>query len=88
MKTVASKMLFTLLSLVMVMLFLAVALLIGHRTVWTAPDGHVGLLFIALALGGIATSFFKGSDDSSTIDQYQDCNKESITSDLFHGILR
>jgi hypothetical protein len=84
MKTVASKMLFTFLSVLLVMLFLSGALLIGHRTVGIAQEGQSGWIFIILAICGLATSLIKDSGDT-VATQYQD--KEEVN-DLFHGVLK
>jgi hypothetical protein len=60
MKTITTKMIVSLIGLLLVAPFFAVALIVGARAVALSQGAQDDLLLVALALGGVAASIING----------------------------
>ena len=60
MKAITAKMLISLIGILLVAPFFAVALIVGARAVALSQGAHDDLLLVALALGGAAASIVNG----------------------------
>ena len=86
MKPIATKMIVSLIGILLVAPFFIVALIVGARAVALSQGAQDDLLLVALALGGAAASIVNGMGRRSEIDKQAAGNQVEVTSNArTHG---